>query len=589
MLAAMTRRTLFFLALLLLSLGFAASELAPRAFAFEQPESETGFQPKPLVTAKKHMVVAAHPLAAEAGLAILRKGGSAVDAGIAVQMVLNLVEPQSSGLGGGGYILYWDAGSKQLASIDGRETAPAAATPGLFLDADGKPLPRDAAMASGLSIGVPGALAALALAHDKYGKLPWAELFEPAIALAREGFPISPRLAQMLAEADPQSFAPDARAYFFDAQGRPWPVGYKLANPALADTFETIARDGAKAFYQGDIAKDIASAVQSDPRKPGKLAAEDIASYRAIEREPICAPYRAHKICGMGPSSSGGVTVAQVLGIVEPFNLGPAPLGARATHVIAEAERLAFADRARYLADTDFVPVPLAGLLDPTYLAERRALINPERALANVAAGSPPNVKQGAFGNDHSVEKSGTSHISIVDDAGDAFSMTTTIENAFGARTMVRGFLLNNQLTDFSFEPVDEEGHPVANRVEPGKRPRSALDPAIVFGEAGDLRYVLGSPGGPAIILYNVKTILALIEWGLDPAQASALVNFGSTEDVVLLEPGAAWDPLAASLDAMGHAVRRVPMTSGEHVIAVTPQGLEGGADPRREGVALGD
>ena len=589
MLAAMTRRTLIFLALLLLSLGFATSELAPRALAFEQPESESGFQPKPLVTAKKHMVVAAHPLAAEAGLAILRKGGSAVDAGIAVQMVLNLVEPQSSGLGGGGYILYWDAGSKQLASIDGRETAPGAATPELFLDADGKPLPRDAAMASGLSIGVPGALAALALAHDKYGKLPWAELFEPAIALAREGFPVSPRLAQMLAEADPQSFAPDARAYFFDAQGRPWPVGYKLANPALADTFATIARDGAKSFYQGDIAKDIASAVQNDPRKPGKLAAEDIASYRAIEREPICAPYRTHKICGMGPSSSGGVTVAQVLGIVEAFNLGPAPLGARATHVIAEAERLAFADRARYLADTDFVPVPLAGLLDPTYLAERRALINPERALANVAAGSPPNVKQGAFGNDHSVEKSGTSHISIVDDAGNAFSMTTTIENAFGARTMVRGFLLNNQLTDFSFEPVDEEGHPVANRVEPGKRPRSALDPAIVFGEAGDLRYVLGSPGGPAIILYNVKTILALIEWGLDPAQASALVNFGSTEDVVLLEPGAAWDPLAASLDAMGHAVRRVPMTSGEHVIAVTPQGLEGGADPRREGVALGD
>ena len=535
------------------------------------------------------VVSAADPRAAAAGREMLRAGGSATDAAIAMMLALNVVEPQSSGIGGGGYILYWDAGSKQLASIDGRETAPAAATPKLFLDADDKPLPRDAAMASGLSIGVPGALGALALAHDKYGKLPWAELFEPAIVLAREGFPISPRFAQMLAEADPQSFAPAARAYFFDAQGRPWPVGYKLANPALADTLETIARDGAKAFYQGDIAKDIASTVQNDPRKPGKLAAEDIASYRAIEREPICAPYRAHRVCGMGPSSSGGVTVAQVLGIVEPFNLGPAPLGARATHVIAEAERLAFADRARYLADTDFVPVPLAGLLDPTYLAERRALINPERALANVAAGSPPNVKQGAFGHDRSVEKSGTSHISIVDDAGNAFSMTTTIENAFGARTMVRGFLLNNQLTDFSFEPVDEEGHPLANRVEPGKRPRSALDPAIVFDEAGDLRYVLGSPGGPAIILYNVKTILALIEWGLDPAQASALVNFGSTEDVVLLEPGAAWDPLAASLDAMGHAVRRVPMTSGEHVIAVTPQGLEGGADPRREGVALGD
>ena len=259
MLARMTRRTLILLAVLLLSLGFAASELAPRALAFEQPESESGFQPKPLVTAKRHMVVAAHPLAAEAGLAILRKGGSAVDAGIATQMVLNLVEPQSSGIGGGGYILYWDAGAKQLASIDGRETAPAAATPELFLDANGKPLPRDAAMASGLSVGVPGALAALKLAHDKHGKLPWAELFEPAIALAREGFPISPRLAKLIAEADPQSFAPDARAYFFDAQGRPFPSGYKLANPALADTFETIARDGPKAFYAGDIAKDIAA------------------------------------------------------------------------------------------------------------------------------------------------------------------------------------------------------------------------------------------------------------------------------------------------------------------------------------------
>ena len=589
MLARMTRRTLFLLAVLLLSYGFAASELAPRALAFEQPESESGFQPKPLVTAKRLMVVAAHPLAAEAGLAILRKGGSAVDAGIATQMVLNLVEPQSSGIGGGGYILYWDAGAKQLASIDGRETAPAAATPELFLDANGKPLPRDAAMASGLSVGVPGALAALKLAHDKHGKLPWAELFEPAIALAREGFPISPRLAKLIAEMDPQSFAPDARAYFFDAQGRPWPSGYKLANPALADTFETIAREGAKAFYAGGIAKDIAAAVQNDPRKPGKLTAQDLASYRTIEREPICAPYRAHKVCGMGPSSSGGVAVAQVLGIVEPFHLGPAPLGARAAHLIAEAERLALADRARYLADSDFVAVPVAGLLDPTYLAERRALINPDRAAASVAAGSPPNVKQGAFGNDRTRERGGTSQISIVDDQGNAFSFTTSIEYAFGSRNMVRGFLLNNQLTDFSFEPMDEEGRPVANRVEPGKRPRSAMNPTMVFGDGGVLRYVLGSPGGPLIIPFNVKTVIALIDWGLDPAQAVALVNFAGTENALLLEPGASWDPLAASLDAMGHAVRRAPMTSGEHVIAVTSDGLEGGADPRRDGVALGD
>jgi len=589
MLPPMTRRRLLLLALLLLALGLTSSGLAPRIYAFEQPEGASGFLPKPLVKAKRHMVVAAHPLAAEAGLAILRKGGSAVDAGIATQMVLNLVEPQSSGIGGGAFILYWDAAAKQLASIDGRETAPSAATPELFLDADGKPLPRDAAMASGLSVGVPGVIAALKLAHDKYGKLPWEELFQPAIALAREGFPISPRLSKLLAEQDPASFAPEARAYFFDPQGRPWPSGYKLANPSLAETLATIAGDGAQAFYEGEIARDIVDAVQNDPRKPGKLTAADFTSYRAKEREPVCVSYRIHRVCGMGPPSSGGVAVGQVLTMIEPLDLGPAPLGARPAHFIAEAERLALADRARYLADSDFVPVPLAGLLDPIYLAERRALIDPERALAHVAAGSPPNTKQGAFGNDRSIEKSGTSQISIVDDSGNAFSMSTSIETAFGARTMVRGFLLNNQLTDFSFEPADGVGRPIANRVEPGKRPRSAMDPTIVFGEDGALRYVLGSPGGPAIILYNVKALVALIDWRLDAAKAASLVNFGATENAVLLEPGAAWDPLAESLDAMGHDVRRVPLTSGEHIIAVTPEGLEGGADPRREGVALGD
>ena len=501
----MMRRQLLVLALLLLSLGLSPSTLAPRAHAFEQPESASGFSPKPLVKAKRHMVVAAHPLAAEAGLATLRKGGSAADAGIATQLVLNLVEPQSSGIGGGGFILYWDASAKELTSIDGRETAPAAATPELFLDADGKPLPRDAAMASGLSVGVPGVISALKLTHDKYGKLPWAELFQPAIALAREGFPVSPRLAKLLAEMDPESFAPEARAHFFDPRGRPWPIGYKLANPALAETFETIARDGAQAFYEGEIARDIADAVQSDPRKPGKLTAKDFTSYCAKEREPVCVPYRLHRVCGAGPPSSGGIAVGQALGLIEPFDLGPAPLGTRPAHLIAEGERLALADRARYLADSDFVPVPIAGLLDPIYLAERRALIDPERALAHVAAGSPPNTKQGAFGLDRSRERGGTSQISIVDESGNAFSMTTSIEYAFGARTMVRGFLLNNQLTDFSSLPVDEEGRAVANRVEGGKRPRSAMDPTIVFTENGALRYVLGSPGGPAIILFNVK------------------------------------------------------------------------------------
>jgi len=572
---------------LLLALG--ASEPGPSALAFEQPESESGFQPKPLVKATRHMVIAAHPLAAEAGLAMLRKGGSAVDAGIAVQMVLNLVEPQSSGIGGGAFILYWDAGAKKLTSIDGRETAPTAATPDLFLDDSGNPLPRDAAMASGLSVGVPGVLAALALAHEKYGKLPWAELFQPAIALAREGFPVSERLAKQIAEMDPDSFAPDARTFFFGSQGRPLPAGYKLTNLALAETLEVIARGGPDTFYRGDLARDIATAVQSDPRRPGTLTADDLAAYRAKEREPVCILYRLHHVCGMGPPSSGGVAVGQVLALIAPFDLGPSPLDPRATHIIAEAERLAFADRARYLADPDFVPVPLAGLLDRAYLAERRALIDPDRALDHVAAGSPPNTRQGAFGNDRSPESAGTSHISIVDDQGNAFSMSTSIENAFGARSMVRGFLLNNQLTDFSFSPADEGGRPVANRVEPGKRPRSSMDPAIVLAKDGAPRFVLGSPGGPAIILYNVKAIVALIDWGLDPAETASLVNFGATENALLLEPGAAWDRLASSLAAMGHDIRRMPLTSGQHIIAITPDGLEGGADPRRDGAALGD
>ena len=535
------------------------------------------------------MVVAAHRLAAEAGLAMLRKGGSAVDAGIAVQMVLNLVEPQSSGIGGGAFMLYWDAAAKQLASIDGRETAPAAATPELFLDEQGKPLPRETAIPSGLSVGVPGVLAALKLMHDKYGKLPWAELFQPAIDLARDGFPVSPRLAKSSADMDPDSFTTEARAYFFDGQGRPWPVGYKLKNSALADTLALIARDGTKPFYDGDIAADIAKAVQSDPRKPGKLTAQDLAGYRAKEREPVCALYRDYRVCGAGPPSSGAVAVGQVLGLIAPFDLGATPFGLAASHAIAEAERLAFADRARYLADPDFVAVPVGGLLDPGYLAERRALIDPNRAQSEVTAGSPPNVRQGAFGADATKEKGGTSQVSVVDDAGNAFSMTTSIEYAFGARTMVRGFLLNNQLTDFSFLPVDDAGRPVANRVEGGKRPRSSMDPTMVFGKQNDLAYVLGSPGGTAIIMFNLKTIVALIDWRLDPASAGALVNLGSTEDTLLIEPGVEWDSLAAGLAAMGHDVRRTDLTSGEHIIAVTPDGLEGGADPRREGVALGD
>ena len=557
--------------------------------AFQQPEGATGFTPKPLVKAARHMVVAAHPLAAAAGLDILRAGGSAVDAAIATQMVLNLVEPQSSGIGGGAFLLVWEAKTKTLQSIDGRETAPAADTPNLFLDADGKPMPRQAAMESGRSIGTPGVLAALALVHEKYGKLPWAQLFQPAIKLARQGFPISPRLAKLLAEAGPETFAPQARDYFYGAEGHPPAAGDTLTNPALADIFELIARGGPDAFYKGDVARDIAIAVESDPRGPGKLAETDLAAYRAIEREPICTAYRAYEVCGTGPPSSGGITVAQVLGLLAPFDLGQAPLGATPAHLIGVAERLAYADRDRYLADSDFVNVPVQGLLDPAYLAQRRAVIDLEHALPNVAPGTPPNTRQGSFGRDATIESHGTSHISIVDDDGNAVAMTTTIEQSFGSRLMVRGFLLNNELTDFSFLPTDAEGRPVANAVGPGKRPRSTMDPTMVFAAGRRLVYLLGSPGGSAIILFNLKALLALIDWHLDPQAAAALVNFGSMGEAFLLEPGAAWDGLAKSMQALGHPVERLPLTSGMHIIAVSPDGLEGGADPRREGVALGD
>ncbi|WP_372929443.1 gamma-glutamyltransferase [Methyloceanibacter sp.] len=557
--------------------------------ALELPEGESGFAPKPLVKAENHMIVAAHPLAAEAGLKMLRDGGSAIDAGIAAQMVLTLVEPQSSGIGGGAFMLYWEAAAKTLTSYDGREKAPMGATPELFLDENGSPLSRPGAMRSGLSVGVPGVLAALKLVHDEYGKLPWAALFQPAIKLARDGFQVSPRLSKMLSSAGADSFAPSASDYFFDADGRPHQPGFTLKNPQLADTFEIVARDGADAFYEGAIATDIAKAVQNDPRQPGTLSIEDMKNYRAVPRAPLCVPYRGRNVCGAGPPSSGAVAVGQVLRLVEPFDLGATPFTPEAAHVIAEAERLAYADRARYLADPDFVPVPLEGLLDQDYLAGRRALIDKTRAQDKVEPGKPPVVPPSAFGRDRTKERGGTSQVSVVDGAGDAFSLTTSIEHAFGARTMVRGFLLNNQLTDFSFLPKDALGRPIANRVQPGKRPRSSMDPTMVFGKDGALEFVLGSPGGPGIILFNLKTLFALIDWQMNAADAAALFNFGSTQDVALMEPDAKWDALADELEALGHKVRRFPLTSGEHIIAVTEDGLEGGADPRREGVALGD
>ena len=554
----------------------------------DRPEGASGIAKKTTVRASKHMVAAAHPLASDAGRDILRRGGSAVDAAIATQLVLNLVEPQSSGIGGGAFLLHWDAAAKALVTYDGREKAPAAAKPDRFLNKDGSPMRFPSAVFSGRSVGVPGLVSMLAHAHERHGKLPWADLFRPAIDLARNGFSVGRRLNYLLSRWGARRFGKTARAYFFDAAGRPRPVGYRLKNPAFADTLEAIAKMGPKAFYEGAIAKAIVAAVNTAPRSLGDMTLEDLRSYRTDERPPVCITYRSRRVCGMGPPSSGGPTVAMVLKLIEPFDLGQEPLNLPAMHVILEAQKLAYADRDRYMADADFVPLP-KGLLDDKYLASRRSLIDPNKAMRRAAPGKPPGTRQGLFGKDATNEGKGTSHISIVDGAGNAVSMTTTIESGFGSGLMVGGFLLNNELTDFSFLPKDSSGKPIANRVEGGKRPRSSMAPTIVFDEDGRLRMVVGSPGGSSIILYVLKTLIAYLDWDLGPQSAAALVNFGSRNGPVAIEPGPASGNVAAKLKALGHAVNQRSMASGVHVIVVTEQGLFGGADPRREGVARGD
>lgn len=568
------------------------------------PEAATGHADKPLARARSYMVSAANPLAVEAGRRVLQDGGSAVDAAIAVQLVLNLVEPQSSGIGGGAFLLHWDAAKKELTTLDGRETAPAAARPDRFLR-DGRPMPFDRAVHSGLSIGVPGLVRLLEAAHQRHGKLEWPRLFEPAIELAENGFPVSPRLNLLLTWMGAENFDPAARKLFFDENGSAWPAGYKLRNPAFADTLRRIAEAGSRAFYTGPVAEAIVEAARRAPNAPGDISLTDLANYTIEERPAVCIDYRRRRICGMGPPSSGGITVAQTLKLLEPFDLGHEPeaaLNPRALHLIAEAEKLAFADRDRYLADPAFVKVP-ATLLDPGYIEERRKLIDPQAVMPRPAPGIPPGVERQAFGADSTVESVGTSHISIIDREGNAVAMTTTIESAFGSRVLAAGFLLNNELTDFSFRLYDAQGRPVANAVAPGKRPRSSMAPTVVFDENGEVQAVLGSPGGSRIILYVVKALVALIDWNMDAQAATALVNFGSRGDAFEIEYDQAtnWEALIRpwlSTPSLWHAMRMRPfghhispdlLTSGLHIVVVRADGLEGGADPRREGIALGD
>jgi gamma-glutamyltranspeptidase/glutathione hydrolase len=559
-------------------------------------------------TAARHMAAAANPLAAEAGRDILRAGGSAVDAAIAMQMVLTLVEPQSSGIGGGAFLLHWDG--QRVQAFDGRETAPFAADENLFVTSSGRALSFVDAVVGGRSVGTPGVLRMLQAAHTQHGKLPWRRLFEPAIRLADAGFAVSPRLHALLAREKHLSKDTTAAAYFYNADGSPRAVGSVLKNPELAATLRTIAAGGADAFYGGRIAADIVRAVRAHPTNPGRLTDSDLARYAAKERTPLCTDYKRWRICGMPPPSSGGIAVAQMLGILESRRLEALPPvtiagrpepQAEAVHLFSEAGRLAFADRNVYVADSDFVPVDVAALTGRSYLAARGKLIG-DKSMGRAEPGVPDGMRL-AWAADPSPLRVATSHISVVDAFGNAVSMTTSIEDAFGARLMVRGFLLNNQLTDFSFLPLESDGKggmraggkPVANRVEPGKRPRSSMAPTLIFErDSNRLVAALGSPGGTFIIGYVAKTVIGLLDWNLDIQQAIALPNFGSRNGPTELEEGMVSAGLYDALKRRGHELRATPMTSGlQGIVRVRlpngAPGWAGGADPRREGVALGD
>lgn len=572
------------LALLVLALGATAQ---PRQPAPEHPSGWTDKQP---VAAKRWMVAAANPHATEAGYRILDQGGSAVDAAIAVQLVLGLTEPQSSGIGGGAFILLHDARAKKLIAYDGRETAPATAKPDRFLK-NGKPLGFFDAVVGGRSVGVPGTVRLLETVHRKHGRLAWPALFAPAIALAENGFALSPRLHKLLA-AERHMSQPRLRAYFFDANGKVLPEGTILRNPAYAQTLRAVAAHGADAFYTGEIARDIIDTVTQHPFNPGDLTLADLANYEVVMREPVCGGYRSYRVCGFPLPSSGGITVLQMLKMLEPYDIaamGPASFWS--VHFMSEAGRLAFADRSVYEADPAFYAAP-TGLLDADYLKARSLLIRTDSSLGRAKPGSPPErampARKVAFGEDASLDLPSTTHISIVDRYGNALAMTSTIENQFGSRLMTAGgFLLNNELTDFSFVP-EENGKPVANRVEGGKRPRSSMAPTIAYDRHGHVAIVTGSPGGSAIINYVAKTLIGIIDWGLDPQAAIALPNFGSRNGPTELEADTEVAKLAPRLRALGSDVRVISLTSGAQAIVRGKDGWVGGADPRREGVVMG-
>ena len=574
-----------------------------------QPEGASGYTEKPGWATTQFAVAAANPLATDAGYQVLKAGGSAVDAAIAVQMVLTLVEPQSSGLGGGAFLLY--SNGQAIEAYDGRETAPASADEKLFLDANGKPMAFHDGVVGGRSVGVPGTLRMLEMAHRAHGKMPWATLFQPAIVLAEKGFKVSQRLHTLLSNEKYLPKDPVAAAYFYDASGKPWPVGHVLKNPELAAVLRNIAAQGSAALYEGPLAQAIVDKVRKHPSNPGQLSLADLAGYQAKKREALCHDYRArehdYRLCGFPPPSSGAIAIGQILGILNQTQAATLPLDQglpshQWLHLYTEASRLAFADRALYVADPDFVQPPggsWMSLLDPAYLAERAALIGAQ-SMKVAQPGTPGPLKTSQAPMPDQPEY-GTSHISIVDSQGNALAMTTTIEDAFGSRQMVTtnaarsgGFLLNNELTDFSFAPTDAQGQPIANRVQPGKRPRSSMAPTLVLDKAtGQVLMSGGSPGGALIIHYTAKTLYGVLNWGLTPQKAIDLPNFGSLNGPSLLEEKRFPPATVQALRERGAEVREMNMTSGLQAITRGQAHGKtlwlGGADPRREGVVMGD
>ncbi|RZL78138.1 MAG: gamma-glutamyltransferase [Rhodococcus sp. (in: high G+C Gram-positive bacteria)] len=584
------------------------------------PEIATGYRSgmTPVDTAS-YAVSTANPVSTQAACEVLRDGGTAADALIVAQTVLGLVEPQSSGIGGGAFLLYYDAGQNSVEAYDGREVAPMAATENYlrWISDTDRTVPQPDARASGRSIGVPGVLRMLEMAHRDHGRDEWRQLFDPAISLADQGLEISPRMAGQIAESAPHLAVDEAsKAYFLNPDGTPKPAGTKLTNPAMAKTLGAIAAGGADAFYTGAIAQGIvdATATATGGRTPGQITLDDLANYQAKKRTPLCTPYRDHEICGMPNPSSGGTAVAATLGILENFDLsqyGPTNLDdnggkptAEAVHLISEAERLAYADRDKYVADSDFVPLPgnsIDTLLNEDYLKQRADLIDPGKSMGTAQPGNFGPVPLGVQPQD---KEHGTSQISIADTYGNVASMTTTVESAFGSFHMTDGFVLNNQLTDFSAQPVGPDGAPLANRVEPGKRPRSSMAPTLVFdrgsdGSRGDVQYATGSPGGSVIIQFVVKTLVSMLDWGLNPQQAVSAVDFGAANTPVTGVGGehpninaandGADDPLIVQLRAMGHQVSVAPQSSGLSALQRQGSGWVGGADPRREGAVMGD